>query len=120
MNVLDSAGLPELAACDFLFVDDNCPVHRSSVVDGYKETIGIETLKWPPYSPDLNLIETVGGCMKKRMLRLTITRDLLDETVQNAWNSLTTIPMNFVQKLYRSFGTRLNLCRRANGRPIPY
>ena len=40
---------------------DNCSVHRSTVVQNWYREHNIELVVWPPYSPDLDIIENVWG-----------------------------------------------------------
>jgi transposase len=47
---------------------DNASYHRAKVVRQYAETLGIELLFLPPYSPNLNLIERVWKLVKKLAL----------------------------------------------------
>ena len=47
---------------------DNASYHRAKVVRELAETLGIELLFLPPYSPNLNLIERVWKLVKKLAL----------------------------------------------------
>ena len=44
---------------DFIFQQDNCPIHVSRYSKKNFEECGITTLDWPPYSPELNIIENI-------------------------------------------------------------
>lgn len=41
------------------FMQDNAPCHRDKAVLSFLASHDIETIDWPPYSPDLNPIENV-------------------------------------------------------------
>jgi len=44
---------------DYLFQEDNSPVHKAGKVQLFMKSAGIKVLKWPPKSPDLNIVEDV-------------------------------------------------------------
>lgn len=54
---------------------DNASYHRAKVVRELAETLGIELLFLPPYSPNLNLIERVWKLVKKLALNARILPD---------------------------------------------
>lgn len=49
---------------------DNAPVHTAWIVKKLLEDLGIEAMIWPPYSPDLNLIENLWALMKDEIYKL--------------------------------------------------
>lgn len=73
-----------------LLVQDNAPPHKSKYTMQKLEECGIETVKWPAESPDLNPIELVWGNMKKHISSLGIrTLDDLKVAILEYWNSIT-------------------------------
>ena len=44
---------------NYLFQDDNAPVHRAHTVDAFKDNNNIPCVPWPAQSPDLNVIDNV-------------------------------------------------------------
>ena len=44
---------------DYLFQDDNAPVHRARIVKEYTARNHIKCMSWPPQFPDINIIENI-------------------------------------------------------------
>ena len=43
----------------FIFQQDNCPIHVSKQAHEFFSNSNIDILKWPPGSPGLNIIEYI-------------------------------------------------------------
>jgi transposase len=50
------------------FMQDNAPLYTAKRVSKWFQERAIPVLDWPPYSPDLNLIEPVWAEMKKQRI----------------------------------------------------
>ena len=95
-----------------LFQQDNAPVHTSAIKNFFLENEW-EVLDWPPYSPDLNIIENLWAIVKRRFAEQTVLWENLDEKVKEIWNS---IDLETIQKLHDSIPDRLKAVVDSNGR----
>ena len=68
IEVLDSQLWPVISkhfsSDPWIFQEDNAPCHVSKVANEWKKENNIQTLTWPPQSPDLNIIENVCRNLK--------------------------------------------------------
>jgi transposase len=49
--------LPQIYEPGMVYLQDNAPIHTAHIIRDWFVEEGIEILKLPPFSPDLNLIE---------------------------------------------------------------
>jgi transposase len=115
--------LPRYWEPDLIFMQDNASIHTSRAVRQWFRDMGIPLLDWPPYSPDLNLIEQVWFHLKKKVLELYpelefATRktedDLLklEQALIEAWDAL---PTSLFESLVKSMPRRVMACYKAKG-----
>ena len=92
---------------DYLFVDDNAPVHTAHIVSDYKEINGLNSLEWPAQSPDLNIIENIWLHIKRELqtskANIVNKNDLFAE-IQRVWER---IELEHIRELYISIPDRL-------------
>ena len=50
---------------EYLFMDDNAPIHRAHTVENYKDQNEVTSMEWPAQPPDLNIIENIWLYMKR-------------------------------------------------------
>jgi DDE superfamily endonuclease len=111
---------------NLIFQQDNASSHRSKYTTEWLRRHRIPCLKWPPYSPDLNLIEHVWSWMKnyiqKHYIRThydaaKISKEQLRPIILEAWNA---VPEDFIEKLYESWWRRCKAVIDARGGPTKY
>ena len=85
---------------EYLFKDDNSPVHRAHAVDNYKDQDEVTSMEWPAESPDLNIIENIWPYMKrepkKSVVNIATKYNLLRE-IQSVWRN---IKLDYIRNLY--------------------
>jgi transposase len=95
---LYAAFLPEIIVEGGELMHDGAGPHRRHVVRDILVEMNIRVMHWPPYSPDLNLIENLWVLMKAEMYRLhpeleyapdnDETLQRLIEAAQEAWHNI--------------------------------
>ena len=105
---------------NYIFQDDNAPVHWAHVTRQYCATNGLKCMSWPAQSPDLNVIENVWLYIKRKLqtqvLHIKTSDDLFRE-IQRIWQS---IEPEYIQCLYRSIPRRIQNVIRLKGHLTKY
>ena len=121
-ELLNDVLLPELRAAGvpMVFMQDNAPPHKARLVLDFLEENEVQTLPWPPQSPDMNPIENLLAIIKARRKKKfgpPKTKDELIDQVFAIWNDIDT---ELCEKLSDSMIKRLDEVLRTNGKPINY
>lgn len=76
---------------NWVLMQDNARPHIKKTTIKAMEDLGIKILQgWPPYSPDLNIIETVWAIMKRRIRDIgPKSIDDLKKICLDVWNSIS-------------------------------
>lgn len=93
----------------WIFQQDNCPIHVSREAQNYFKNENIDCLKWPPYSPDINIIENIWACLTTMIYKEGNIKNLTDlrfkiDMVVTIFNETQ---VQYVQRLYESVPSRL-------------
>lgn len=101
---------------EFIFIDDNAPVHRCREVKGLWNQSTILHSAWPPSSPDLNPIEHVWGYLKQTIRRkhpkIRTAADM-ERIVSRLWADLS---QEYCANLVMSFKPRCAQVKAARGK----
>ena len=99
-----------------LFMQDHAPGHAARATQQDLMERGIIPIEWPPYSPDLNLIETVWNKMKDwldvRYPEQKYSYEAMRDHVIEAWNA---IGEDLLEDLIQSMPARCQAIIDANG-----
>ena len=108
-------------------MQDNAPIHTAKLSTEWLEAHGIATIDWPPYSPDLNLIEHIWWALKRKLYELHPEFDYMGDSLDEwdrfemglveAW---AAIPDTLIRKLIMSMPRRLDAVRLARGYQTKY
>ena len=121
-EILNELLLPELRAAGvpMVFMQDNAPCHKARLVLDFLEENGVQTLPWPPQSPDMNPIENLWAIIKARRKKKfgpPKTKNELIDQVFTIWNDIDS---ELCEKLSDSMIKRLDKVLEFNGKPINY
>lgn len=89
------------------FQQDNAPIHTARVVKQWIRSQNVNTLEWPPYSPDLNIIENVWRLLSRKVYqsgRQYESKESLIEGIKIAWDEIS---LTLIEKLYNSLPNRI-------------
>lgn len=101
-------------------IEDGAGIHNSKETCEFRKRYCINRLPWPPYSPDMNLIENVWSLLKRRLRRKWInpekrprTREELIVAAQLEWDAL---PWPIIYTWFERMPNRIKtLIRRRGG-----
>jgi len=106
-----------LADNEYVFQDDNAPVHRACITENYKQENNINCTTWPAQSPDLNVCENVWLRIKRALQPIAGNINNQNELIQRVWESL---PVNYIQGLYQTIPTQIREVIRMKGHLTKY
>ncbi|KAJ9292418.1 hypothetical protein DTO271G3_8799 [Paecilomyces variotii] len=88
-----------------ILMQDGAPGHASTLTRAELASRGIQTICWPPYSPDLNPIETVWDEMKdwldEHYPNPKLPYPILRRAVQEAWDTIGSARLHkFMEEMH--------------------
>ena len=85
---------------------DNVSFHHSEPVSYLLETVGINVIYLPAYSPDLNPIEEVFSMIKQRLDKLRPRAKSKKELIENIEKTIGSIER--LDNFYKKFWDKIN------------
>ena len=114
-NLLD---IMELHKCK-TFQQDSAPCHKAKVVMKWFEEKGVEVLKWPGKSPDLNPNENLWTIIKKKVSQTNPSSlEELKAAIKSVWSS--DIDKNLCKNLSDSMPRRIENIIKSKGYQSKY
>ncbi len=102
-----------------IFMHDNAPCHRASIVSRFFQEENIQVLDWPGNSPDINPIENAWFILKRKVGQmLPMGKDDLVRKISLAWESVIT--PEYCEKLVMSMPDRIGQVIKNRGGPTNY
>jgi len=98
-----------------LWLEDNSPVHKSTVVKKWRVENPMRLLEHPPYSPDLNPTEYCWAYLKRQLQRyprIPANKKELNEALQREWEKM---PNSEIEKFTHSMHDRCQAIIDARG-----
>lgn len=124
VDILKNYLLPFLDDLDYqenyLFQDDNAPIHTARIVKSWKEENEVNSIPWPAQSPDLNPIENLWDELERRVrahIPLPKNKENLWEILEEEW---LNIDVNKYQNLVDSMPRRIAAVIENKGYPTKY
>ena len=117
IRTLMNAGVMGKSLEGFTFQQDNASIHSAGNVQKWLGQNKINVLPWPPYSPDINIIENVWSVLKYCLRTMSVTPQNLEGKVFEAWE---IISHSRIQTLYEYLLRRINRVIASKGQPIAY
>lgn len=119
INIIDKQLWPVIARHfprnNYIFQDDNAPIHRARIVQEFKVQNNMHSMVWPAQSPDLDIIENIWLRLKRELKNGNETfmcKNQLEAAIRRIW---VNNPTDYVQSLYRSIPRRIHRVLRSKG-----
>jgi len=122
-DLLESELIPfseEFHSEDFVFQQDNAPIHFARYTKMFLESKKIPLMQWPAISPDLNPIEDFWGILSAKVFRGGRQFETLKDLKEAIVKEWANIDKPVLQNLVNSMPRRLQLVEQQKGDTISY
>jgi hypothetical protein len=102
-----------------LLMEDNACSHVAKITKAFCDGNNINTIEWPPQSPDLNPIGNLWKIFKNRIQEHYQPKSIpkMKQAIQKAWDD---IPIEHLHNLVNFMPNQMRLIVKADGGPIKY
>lgn len=112
----DFSNLPE----NFIFQQDNAPAHAARTTQEFFKRKEIAVLPWPPYSPDLNIIENLWSIVSTKVYEGGKEYNNANELWESVCRQFFAISDKIIDHLFQSIPARLISVIELKGKRTPY
>lgn len=102
---------------DFIFQDDNSPIHQAKLVKKFWNENQINNLNWPSKSPDINIVEDAWHMISNIVYDgpQFCNKSTLEKSISDAINLINCEQRNSIMNLYDTYVSRLCKVLAKNG-----
>jgi len=121
IKVLEDRLLPfleENGERDFVYMQDNAPIHRSQKTQRFFNGQSVNVLDWPACSPDLKPIENIWGILAWRVYEKNKKFDIVTILKNEILKQWSLLDHNILKNLINSMPKRLFEVAKAQGGSI--
>ena len=113
--------IKKIPATDFVFQQDNAPIHASRATQQYLKKCKVKVMNWPSCSPDANPIENLWGNLARSVYkhgkRTFRNKNELKKVIIEEWEK---IKPDYLTKLVKSMPRRCLAIIKQKGGKINY
>ena len=89
------------------YQQDNAPIHNARIVKAWISEQNVTLMDWPPYSPDLNIIENVWGWLSRKVYEGGKQYDDVPSLILAIENAWAEISLDLIKSFYDSIPSRI-------------
>ena len=125
INILKESAIPMIYlnfGKEFIFQHDNCPIHVSKETRNFFVEAEIKVLDFPPYSPDLNIIENMWSLLSGLVYKDGLPKNLreLKDKIHRSINLINATKRQYIINLYKSMSERICKVLEMHGKTLKY